>query len=148
MASSYAKLPPAVKLDKKTSQPPYHDDDVCGSTFHGLASTLEKFAVANNVTKGLEQIDRCIAARRAELEKRRYPNAAHHTAIDTVIALRSQYVKLLTKAPDILKKVIVRFDDEYFNFFVGYSLGGVPHALDGGHRRKTRRRKRQTRSKH
>jgi len=142
MASSSGKLTFAQRLEKKRGQDPYHHIEVCGSSFHGLATTLEIFATSNKIAEGLAQIDRCIAARRREIEKSIKPDPAHNDAIEQLIALYRAYARLMYKDPEILKKAIIRYDDEHHRFEVGRSLAGVFAEFTAGGGKKTRKARR------
>ena len=60
----------AQRIEDKEYQENYHKLDVCGSKFHGLSSTLQSFAQADNLEDGLKQINRCIDARESEMNIR------------------------------------------------------------------------------
>lgn len=66
----------------------YHTDDVCGSSLHGLATTIEQLLQQGRVDDALAQLDRCIAARRALLAGFGGGDAAHNMVIESVTRLR------------------------------------------------------------
>ena len=143
MASSSGKASFVEKLEHRVfPQPPYHDDDKCGSSNHGLSSTLEKFAVKNDVAEGLRQITRCIDARKEFMEKQRSPNASHHAAVTLVEGLYNKYLKLAGYNSEQLKTTIVRFYDGPPSFFEIKCLG---NSVGGGLTRKNKRRSAKTR---
>lgn len=118
MASAFGKMPYVQRLELKNFQPYYHDIEVCGSTFHGLATTLEQFATDNKVAEGLEQINRCLQARRSERDKRANPDPAHNRIITMLEYFHRQYLKLGAYNSQALKSTIVRFYDGDPGYFV------------------------------
>ena len=82
------------RLGTKTNEASYHDVNICGSSFNGLATTLEWYAQNRYLDYGLNQIRRCIAARQEEANRRIYPDAAHNKAIEVLIDLYHKYSKL------------------------------------------------------
>ena len=143
MASSSGKASFVEKLEHRVfPQPPYHDDDKCGSSNHGLATTLEKFAVENKVADGLLQIQRCIDARRAFMAKRVSVNESHHAQVDLVEKLYHQYLKLGGYNSEQLKTTLVRFYDGPPMRFEIKCIGNI---VGGGLTRKNKRRSAKTR---
>lgn len=90
--SYYGKLPYHQRLEFMTHHPYYHSLDTCGSNFHGLATTLEKYAKSDNLGLGLEQIKKCIDERLTEMNKRSFPDRAHNMAIETLRDLYRKYL--------------------------------------------------------
>jgi len=144
MASAFGKLPYVQRLEQKNFQPYYHDIDTCGSTFHGLATTLEQFATENKVAEGLEQINRCLQARRAERDKRANPDPAHNRIIVMLEHFYRQYLKLGAYNSRALQSTIVRFRDGDPGYF---TITCAENNIRGGTRRRknTRRKRRSTR---
>lgn len=142
MASSSGKLTYAQRLERRTHQDNYHHIEVCGSSFHGLATTLEGFATKNEIANGLAQIDRCITARRREIERRDKPDPIHNDAIEQLIALHRAYARLMYKDPEILKKAMIRYSDKDHRFEVGRSLAGEFAEFTAGGGKKTRKARR------
>lgn len=138
MASSSGKAPFVEKLEHRVlPQPPYHAEDKCGSSNHGLAFTLEKFAVENKVADGLAQIKRCIDARREFMAKRVSVNESHHLQVDLVEKLYHQYLKLGGYNSEQLKTTLVRFFDGPPMRFEITCIGKI---VGGGLTRKNKRR--------
>ena len=143
MASAFGKLPYVQRLEVKNFQPYYHDITICGSTFHGLATTLERFATENKVAEGLEQINRCLQARRSERDKRAYPDPAHNRIIIMLEQFHKQYLKLGTYNSQALQSTIVRFRDGDPGYFTITCAG---NNIRGGTRK--RRKTMKKRMKH
>lgn len=115
------KLPYSQRMETMTHQSSYHTDDVCGSNLHGLATTLEFLAQNNKVQEGLEQISRCINARKAEIEKRSAPDPAHNAVVVSLSRLYRSYSLLLHRDAETLKSALVRFSNasNFFRVFLG-----------------------------
>ena len=120
-------------LTNKTGQSTYHDLNICGSSFNGLATTLQFYAQNRQVHDGLDQIRRCIDARREEANKRRNPDAAHNKAIEVLIDLYHKYSKL-------------RRYHKLENTLVRYREGGLftvtidgEEIIEGGRKNRTRK---------
>lgn len=133
--SYYGKLPYQQRLEFMTHQPSYHQLDVCGSNFYGLATTLEKYAKTDNLGLGLEQIDKCIEARLKEMQKRSYPDRAHNIAIESLRDLRRKYLyinKNYYYFSSSLPSIIIRYDNKTSNFII--NIGGK--VIKGGRKNK------------
>jgi hypothetical protein len=125
-----------------TQQPSYHNLDVCGSNFHGLATTLEKYAKTNNLGLGLEQLDKCIEARLNEMSKRSYPDRAHNIAIESLRDLKRKYLNLNENYyyyGSSLPSTIIRYNDPTAKFVINIAGKNIQ---GGRKKRKTKRQKR------
>jgi hypothetical protein len=130
----YGRLPYQQRLEHADFQASYHKDDVCGSSFHGLATTLEKFAQQDNLEAGLAQIKRCIDARKAEIEKRSYPDPAHNIAVKVLEDLFKKYAYIQKNNyhyVPFLDTTIIRYDDDANQF----SINIRGEMIKGGKRR-------------
>jgi hypothetical protein len=136
------------RLENFSHQPDYHADNICGSSFHGLASTLQSFAKINKLREASEQIKRCIDARQREMNKRSYADPAHNRAIESLNDLYRKFIKLqrhyINYSP-VLSTTNITFDDDTFKFSV--VVGGMelsPDAEDerGGNIKKIIRKSR------
>ena len=142
----------AQRLEHRNEQPLYHSDDVCGSTFSGLASTLERFAVSNEVGAGMAQIRKCIEARKEVLLRRRDGgNAAHHQAITMLEQLQRNYMLLGGYGEDTLRTTLVRFKEPPMRFEItingGRIMGGGFTSKNKRHSVKNRRTSRKQKSR-
>ena len=97
----------------------YHADDVCGSSLHGLATTIERLLQEGRVDDALEQLDRCIAARRALLAGFGGGDWAHNMVIESVTRLQKVVA-------DIKKKL----EKKDHNYRVGLSSALVRYVED------------------
>jgi hypothetical protein len=119
--SYYGKLPYHQRLEYISHQSSYHNLETCGSSFHGLATTLEKYAKSDNLGLGLQQIDKCIEARLTEMNKRSYPDRAHNMAIETLRDLRKKYLYINENHyyySSSLPSTIIRYNDATSNFVI------------------------------
>lgn len=142
----YGKLPYHQRLEFMTYQPSYHNLDTCGSNFHGLATTLEKYARTDNLGLGLQQIDKCIEERLAEMNKRAYPDRAHNIAIETLRDLRRKYLYINENYyyyGSALPSTIIRYNDPTAKFVINIS-GKI---IQGGKKKRKITNKRHLRSK-
>ena len=126
----YGRLPYAQRLEHKEKQAWYHTDDTCGSSFHGLAYTLQEYAKNDDLTSVLAQIDRCINARQAEMRARTNPDPAHNAAVVTLIDLRNKILRIIRfhhfYSPG-LPSTIITYSDSTGRFSIevgGLSVGG------------------------
>jgi hypothetical protein len=148
--SYYGKLPYQQRLEFMTHQPSYHQLDICGSNFHGLATTLEKYAKTDNLGLGLQQIDKCIQARLNEMQKRSYPDRSHNMAIESLRDLQRKYLYVNENYyyfGNSLPSIIIRYDDNTLKFII--NIGGK--IIRGGKNKnitkKYKKRKKQTRKR-
>jgi len=70
-----------IRLGSMERQAEYHHHDICGSSFHGLATILEKYFNNFDFHGAREQVLRCIDARENEIRRRQYPDPAHNYAV-------------------------------------------------------------------
>ena len=108
-----------IRLGSRTSQSWYHEDIIgpngkpipesapCGSSFHGLSTTLERLAVEDKVAEGLAKIRDCLGARRYEIERRERPDPSHNRAVEQLLKLYTSYQKLARKTAEEKKKITV-----------------------------------------
>lgn len=134
---------------RNTAQPKYHADDVCGSSFHGLAYSLQIYAQENNVNEGLEQIKRCIDARQQEMRSRAYPDPSHNEAIRILTRLYLLYTTLRQYDENYLGRTVVSFDDreQKFTIFVNDKRLYLREEHAGGKKHKSRKRTRKNKSR-
>lgn len=125
------KLPFHHQLETRyTPQPNYHTDSVCGSSFHGLAYSVENQIQKGYVNDAMTQVKTCIEARQAEMQKRSYPDPAHNAAIEILINF---YHKLQIIRDNygyfagLLHTTLVRYNDNNRVFMITISnmtIGG------------------------
>jgi acid stress-induced BolA-like protein IbaG/YrbA len=95
-------------------QPYYHVDDICGSSFHGLATTVEQQIQRGYVNDAMAQVDKCIRERQLTA----YDNS-HFFAIQI---LSRFYQKLQIIANNyvnfygLLHTTLVRYNDTNHEF--------------------------------
>jgi len=138
MASSRGNQPYQMQLEHALYQPSYHSDTICGSSFFGLTTTLERLASENRVNDGIEQIRKCIRARLAEMQRRAFPDPVHNNVITKLNSLLQKYGELRNLTPAQLKGVGVSYSD-ISNTFT-FTLFAQPLKL-GGKKMKKRKSK-------
>ena len=115
---------------RNTHQPYYHTDNVCGSSFHGLAYTVEQQLQRSDVNTAMNQVKSCIEARQREMRNRQFPDPGHNTAIQILIAF---YQKLqiinnnFYNYANYLHLTLVRYNDYNREFIITISnmtIGG------------------------
>ena len=125
-----SKLSPAQQLEQRQlSQPYYHDNSICGSTFHGLAYTIQEYIQNHQFEEAIHQVTVCITAREDE-ERRRgsfstKTESSHQRAIRILKDFRSEIQKVYNNVRNdyyyynaIIPHIIVRFDDNLFRFYI------------------------------
>ena len=145
--SYFGKLPYHQRLEHVEHQSWYHNLNICGSSFHGLATTLEEYAKRDDLGLGLKQIDNCINARLDEMRKRQNPDPAHNSAINVLRDLKRKYLSINENHyyyASSLPTTIIRYDDKSNQFIININ-GKI---IRGGKRRFkkiTKKRKKLTR---
>ena len=102
MASAIGKLPFSVRQDQSLYTSWYHNDDkngepICGSNFHALAQIIQNLIQENRLDAAIRQINKCIDARKEEMNKRSIPDPVHNHAIECLRNLRTKIVELKEK---------------------------------------------------
>ena len=108
------KKPYDIRLAHMISQPYYHRDDICGSSFHGLATTVEQKLKNYDFYGARDQVVRCINARQEEMRKRDNPDPAHNHAIQTMMVLLRKIDKMINNITDFssqLPATLVRYNE-------------------------------------
>lgn len=129
-----------IRLGSMISQPYYHADDICGSSLHGLATTVEQQLKNYDFYAARDQIVRCIDARQAEMRKRSYPDPAHNNVIQTLIAFLKKIDNLIGNVKTFwsqLPATLVRYNEQK-----GFTIT-IRNRVFGG-KRATKRRKKKT----
>lgn len=104
-----------IRLGSMISQPYYHAADICGSSFHGLATTVEQQLKNYDFYAARDQVVRCIEARQAEMRKRAYPDPAHNYAIKTMISFLNKIDNLIDNVKTLwsqLPATLVRYNEQ------------------------------------
>jgi hypothetical protein len=122
MASTFGHLPfhLQVELNPDKHLAWYHTDDVCGSTLHGLATTLERHVTNNRVDEGLRQIRRCIDARKSDIERRTLPDPKHLALIHSLEKFYHEYMGLAALNESAKRSVKIRSLGGRFRIIVGH----------------------------
>jgi hypothetical protein len=130
-------------------QPYYHSDNICGSSFHGLATSVEQQLQRRDINTALSQVKSCIDARLNEMRKRQFPDTAHNYAIEI---LNRFYQKLQNinhnfyTFANYLHLALVRYNDANHEFIIN-----INNQLIGGKnktkRKQSKRRKKSKRTK-
>ena len=129
------------RLENLEHQPYYHDIDICGSSLHGLATTIQQFIQKNRIDLALRQIRRCIKARNMHSIN---PDRAHQNIIDNLYILQGQLVDL-EKYLNVLEKntglsyhkyILVNYNERRHSFIITF-----PTIRKGGKKCKTKRNK-------
>ena len=111
-------------------QPYYHTDDICGSSFHGLATSVEQQIQRGYVNDAMTQVKNCIEARQGEMQKRSFPDPAHNAAIQILINFyqKLQIIKNnYGHFANLLHLTLVRYNDYNREFIITISnmtIGG------------------------
>jgi len=108
------KQPYDLRLTQMEHQSQYHDLDICGSSFHGLATTVENQLKNGDFHKAQDQVNRCIKARQNEMIKRKNPDPAHNIAIQTLRSFLHKINNLMSQLKDQwgnLPNTLVRYND-------------------------------------
>lgn len=121
-----SKLSSAEQLDKRElKQPYYHNDAICGSTFHGLAYTIQNYIQNNLLAEAIQQVKKCITARENEESKRGSfslkKKSSHQYAITTLYIFLSQLKNISDNHyyyNEIIPHIIVKFNDDLFRFYI------------------------------
>ena len=124
--SYLGKLPYHKRLEHIEHQSWYHDMNICGSSFHGLATTLEEYAKRDDLGLGLKQIDNCINARLDEMRKRQNPDPTHNNAINILRDLKRKYLSINENHyyyASSLPTTIIRYDDRSNQFII--NINGI-----------------------
>jgi len=102
------------KLESSSWQPYYHTDDICGSSFHGLATTVEQQIQRGYLNDAMAQVEKCIRER----EKTTYDDS-HFFAIQILIRfyqklqiIANNYVKFY----GLIHTTLVRYNDTNHEF--------------------------------
>jgi hypothetical protein len=163
MSVSYGKLPYHQRLEHITSQPSYHAVDICGSSFHGLATTIQDKIQKGEIEQARQQLLKCILQRKTEMRKRINPDPAHNHAIEVVRNLLEKVVSLKSQPHylDNLKNTLIRFNDGTFEVTINgekivqrtvVEIGGKKrrntHKSRNTKRRNTRKRRNTKRRKY
>lgn len=104
-----------IRLGSMISQPYYHSNDICGSSFHGLATTVEQQLKNYDFYAARDQIVRCIEARKDEMRKRSYPDPAHNHAIRTMVAFLNKIDNLIANVKTLWRQLpatLVRYSEQ------------------------------------
>ena len=104
-----------IRLATMISQPYYHAADICGSSFHGLATTVEQELKNYDFYAARDQIVRCIEARKEEMRKRSNPDPAHNYAIKTMITFLNKIDNLISNVKTLwsqLPATLVRYNEQ------------------------------------
>ena len=119
MASSRGRLPYHQRMESRTSQPYYHADDICGSSMHGLATSIQQMLQDEKLQAAYDQIEACIDARLYEMSKRRFPDKAHNLIVEQLRAFRNDVWTIKTtiennpfsKEASYINSALVRYRD-------------------------------------
>ena len=127
-----------IRLGSMISQPYYHAIDICGSSLHGLATTVEQQLKNYDFYAARDQIVRCIDARQAEMRKRSYPDPAHNNVIQVLIEFLRKIDSLIANVKNFwgqLPATFVRYNEEK-----GFTITIRNRVFGGRHATKTRRK--------
>jgi hypothetical protein len=107
-----------IKMETKEYESDYHKDNLCGSTYYGLATTLQQKVRSGNLIKAIKQVHACIKSRERYTNKIGV-NSSHEEAISIMIDLKDKLIDLipLMNEPGVLENISIDFDDSV-NMFV------------------------------
>ena len=119
-------------------QPYYHSDNICGSSFHGLATSVDQQLQLLDINTALSQVKSCIDARVNEMRKRQFPDPKHNYAIEILIRFY-QKLQIINNNfytyANYLHLALVRYNDSSNEFIIN-----INNMLIGG-KNKTKRKK-------
>lgn len=106
-----------IRLGSMERQAAYHHPDICGSSFHGLATILESYLNKFDFHSAQEQVLRCIDAREDEIRRRQYPDPAHNYAVGVLRALLGKINYIVKHLPELWSQwsvntpILVRYNE-------------------------------------
>jgi hypothetical protein len=109
------------KVEHSEYQAKYHKDDICGSSFHGLAQTIQKKLRKDEFTNALNQIQKCIDMRyqylkkNEEYENHLYPIRVLQTFYKKVFYINENHYLYKQSLPELL----IHYKRNQFIFYTG-----------------------------
>jgi hypothetical protein len=125
------------ELEHKEYQPTHHAVDICGSSLHGLASTIQHMLSKGNKVGAIAQVDRCIKARTDDVNRHNGGDTAHLFIIGRLQIFKKQLEDYDTN----VKIRIITYDDDTYTFNIIPDMLYIPRDL-GGKYKKTHRKNR------
>jgi hypothetical protein len=104
---------------RDTYQPSYHADHICGSSFHGLAYTVQEQLQRRDVNSAMSQVKSCIEQRQQQMRNRQFPDPEHNGAIQILIAFyqKLQIINInFYNYANYLHLALVRYNDSNHEF--------------------------------
>lgn len=115
--SSVSKTPYHLRMEQKEYEADYHRDNLCGSSYYGLATTIQRLLRNGNLTKSITQVNSCIKARERYSRAIGSPDSSHKKAISILSDFKSKLEDLVPLGPEVLPGISVNFDKS-INLFV------------------------------
>lgn len=117
--SSVSKTPYHLRMEGKEYQADYHRDNLCGSSYYGLATTIQRLLRNGKLRKSISQVNSCIKARERYSRAIGSPEPSHEEAIYILSDFKSKLEDLLSieDDPEVLSDLSVNFDKS-INLFV------------------------------
>jgi hypothetical protein len=147
-SSSYARasIPSTQRTEDAEFESKYHANDVCGSNFHGLATTIQRLIQEGRLNEAIEQVRRCIEARKAE-QRRKGFDSGHNEAIQSLKLFLIELQTLdagMFYTQKAFPTMIVKYSDTTRRFSI--IIGNYTFIHSGGKRIKhNKNKKRKTR---
>jgi hypothetical protein len=124
-SSVVSKNPYHLRMETKEYQADYHRDNLCGSSYYGLATTIQRLLRNGELTKSISQVNSCIKARQrysravrsSEPSDKNFHKDSHKEAIKILSDFKSKLEDLLSLESDVLHDLSVHFDKS-INLFV------------------------------
>lgn len=127
--SLYPSPPKTKHSTRRYRKGKLHSIGICEQDNSILVNKLQQFAVDNNVAEGLDQLQRCILARRSDrfkLSKKGFPpDQKHDDMIDALVRILPKYRSLLRRTPAELASVKIRFYSKPKHAFIMMLNGSV-----------------------
>jgi hypothetical protein len=116
-SSVVSKNPYHLRMETKEYQADYHKDKLCGSSYYGLATTIQRLLRNGKLINSISQVNSCIKARERYSRAIGSPEPSHEEAIYILSDFKSKLEDLLSLEPEVITDLSVNFDKS-INLFV------------------------------
>lgn len=114
-SKSKRSIPYHIKAESKEHQSAYHSDKLCGSSFHGLATAVQKLIQENKINAAIRRVTDCYYARQRYNEKIGSTNESHKLSEALIFDLLDQLKdlqRMMESDPDYdYTTVLVRYSE-------------------------------------
>jgi hypothetical protein len=130
------------ELEHKEYQPFHHDINICGSSLHGLATTIQRMLAKKRKGDAIAQVDRCINARLLDIMRHNGGDSAH---LNIIRILREFKTRLEEYNTDLAVRAVTYNDEEQTFKIILVGLGGRYKKSYKKHKKNIKRRRRTVR---